>query len=42
MKDNINEMIRNLKDTALRNQEQDWLKTNCQSLLACCKASETY
>ena len=28
MKDNINEMIRNLKDTTLRNQEQDWLKTN--------------
>jgi HAMP domain-containing protein/signal transduction histidine kinase len=28
VKDNINEMIRNLKDTTLRNQEQDWLKTN--------------
>ncbi len=27
-KDNINEMIRNLKDTTLRNEEQDWLKTN--------------
>src|SRR5206468_9923084 len=28
VKDNINEMIRNLKDTTLQNQEQDWLKTN--------------
>jgi HAMP domain-containing protein/CheY-like chemotaxis protein/signal transduction histidine kinase len=28
VKDNINEMIRNLKDTTLRNNEQDWLKTN--------------
>src|SRR3979490_625094 len=28
LKDNINEMIRNLKDTTLENTEQDWLKTN--------------
>ena len=29
MKDNINEMIRNLKDTTLpKNEEQNWLKTN--------------
>jgi HAMP domain-containing protein/signal transduction histidine kinase len=28
VKDNINEMIGNLKDTTLRNKEQDWLKTN--------------
>ena len=28
VKDNINEMIRNLKHTTLRNEEQDWLKTN--------------
>jgi signal transduction histidine kinase/CheY-like chemotaxis protein/HAMP domain-containing protein len=28
LKDNINEMIRNLKDTTQRNTEQDWLKTN--------------
>src|SRR5437763_1910066 len=28
LRDTINEMIRNLKDTTLRNQEQDWLKTN--------------
>src|SRR5256886_5037996 len=28
LKDNINEMIRNLKDTTIKNYEQDWLKTN--------------
>ena len=28
LKDNINEMIRNLRDTTLKNTEQDWLKTN--------------
>src|SRR5437773_6726397 len=28
LKGNINEMIRNLKDTTLKNSEQDWLKTN--------------
>jgi HAMP domain-containing protein/CheY-like chemotaxis protein/signal transduction histidine kinase len=28
LKNNINEMIRNLKDTTLKNTEQDWLKTN--------------
>jgi len=28
LKDNLNEMIRNLKDTTLKNSEQDWLKTN--------------
>jgi HAMP domain-containing protein/signal transduction histidine kinase len=28
LKDYINEMIRNLKDTTLKNTEQDWLKTN--------------
>src|SRR6187455_1279780 len=28
LKDNLNEMIRNLKDTTLKNAEQDWLKTN--------------
>ena len=28
LKDNINEMIRNLKDTTQKNDEQDWLKTN--------------
>ena len=27
-KDNINEMIRNLRDTTRKNTEQDWLKTN--------------
>jgi signal transduction histidine kinase/DNA-binding response OmpR family regulator/HAMP domain-containing protein len=28
LKDNINEMIRNLKDTTRKNSEQNWLKTN--------------
>ncbi|TMD35545.1 MAG: response regulator, partial [Chloroflexi bacterium] len=28
LKDNINEMIRNLKETTAKNTEQDWLKTN--------------
>jgi HAMP domain-containing protein/signal transduction histidine kinase/CheY-like chemotaxis protein len=28
LKDNINEMIRNLRDTTEKNYEQDWLKTN--------------
>jgi HAMP domain-containing protein/CheY-like chemotaxis protein/signal transduction histidine kinase len=28
LKDYINEMIRNLKDTTRKNEEQDWLKTN--------------
>jgi hypothetical protein len=28
LKDNINEMIVNLKNTTLKNSEQDWLKTN--------------
>src|SRR5262249_29530274 len=28
LKDNINEMIRNLEDTTQKNKEQDWLKTN--------------
>ena len=27
LKDNINQMIANLRDTTVRNQEQDWLKT---------------
>jgi HAMP domain-containing protein/signal transduction histidine kinase/DNA-binding response OmpR family regulator len=31
LKDNINEMIRNLNDTTLKNSEQDWLKTNLAS-----------
>jgi HAMP domain-containing protein/signal transduction histidine kinase/CheY-like chemotaxis protein len=28
LKDNVNEMIRNLKETTEKNTEQDWLKTN--------------
>src|SRR5436190_1144821 len=32
LKDNINEMIRNLKDTTRKNTEQDWLKTHLARL----------
>ncbi|HEY0846702.1 MAG TPA: HAMP domain-containing protein [Noviherbaspirillum sp.] len=32
LKDNINQMIRNLKETTERNTEQDWLKTNLARL----------
>ncbi len=32
LKDNINRMIGNLKETTLANQEQDWLKTNLARL----------
>jgi PAS domain S-box-containing protein len=28
LKDNVNEMIRNLRDTTQKNREEDWLKTN--------------
>src|SRR5205823_4853453 len=28
LKDNINQMISNLRDTTQKNNEQDWLKTN--------------
>src|ERR1700686_4141067 len=35
LKDNINEMIRNLKDTTQKNTEQDWLKTNLASSVEC-------
>src|SRR5204863_7927940 len=28
LKDNINQMIANLRETTQRNEEQDWLKTN--------------
>src|SRR5437868_13220094 len=28
LKDTINQMITNLRETTLRNQEQDWLKSN--------------
>jgi HAMP domain-containing protein len=31
LKDNLNEMIRNLKDTTEKSAAQDWLKTNLQS-----------
>ncbi|MBI5494781.1 MAG: HAMP domain-containing protein [Deltaproteobacteria bacterium] len=32
LKDNVNQMIRNLQQTTLRNTEQDWLKTNLAKL----------
>jgi len=32
LKDTINQMIANLKETTLRNQEQDWLKSNLAKL----------
>ena len=41
LKDNINEMIRNLKDTTHKNSEQDWLKTNLAKFCACCRARKT-
>ncbi len=39
LKDNINTMIDNLRETTERNQEQDWLKTNLAKFTACCRAS---
>src|SRR6202042_3070152 len=30
LKDKLNEMIRNLRETTLQNTEQDWLKTNLE------------
>ena len=32
LKDNINQMIANLRETTQRNAEQDWLKTNLASI----------
>jgi signal transduction histidine kinase/DNA-binding response OmpR family regulator/HAMP domain-containing protein len=34
LKDNINQMIANLRDTTTRNQETDWLKTNLARISA--------
>jgi len=39
LKDNINTMISNLRETTESNREQDWLKTNLAKLPACSKAS---
>jgi HAMP domain-containing protein len=41
LKDNINEMIRNLKDQTLKNAEQDWLKTNLARFSRMLQASGT-
>jgi hypothetical protein len=40
LKDNINEMIRNLKDTTIKNNEQDWLKTNLAKFSRMLQGSE--
>jgi HAMP domain-containing protein len=32
LKDNVNQMIRNLRETTERNTSQDWLKTNLARL----------
>ncbi len=40
LKDNINEMIRNLKDTTQKNKEQDGSKPTWRDSALCCKASE--
>src|SRR5439155_22827025 len=32
LKDNINQMIANLRETTTRNEEHDWLKTNLASI----------
>src|SRR4028118_677149 len=41
LKDNINEMIRNLKDTTQKNAEQDWLKTNLAKFTRMLQARRT-
>ena len=41
LRDNINEMIRNLRDTTRTNTEQDWLKTNLARFPACSRARRT-
>jgi len=42
LKDKLNEMIRNLRETTRQNIEQDWLKTNRNASPACSKASGTW
>jgi HAMP domain-containing protein len=39
LKDNINTMISNLRETTESNREQDWLKTNLARSPACCRGS---
>ena len=42
LKDNVNEMIRNLRETTIKNNtEQDWLKTNLSGSRACCRGRRT-
>ncbi len=40
LKDNINEMINNLRETTQKNAEQDWLKTNSGPLHAECSQGQ--
>ena len=42
LKDNINTMISNLRETTERNREQDWLKTNLAGSRACFRANASY
>ena len=41
LKDKLNEMIRNLRETTRQNTEQDWLKTNLERFTRCSRASAT-
>jgi HAMP domain-containing protein len=41
LKDNLNEMIANLRDTTQENAEQDWLKTNLARISGSCRGSAT-
>jgi len=41
LKDNINTMIENLRQTTDRNTEQDWLKTTSRVSPTCCRVSAT-
>src|SRR5207247_1882342 len=41
LKDTTNEMIRNLRETTLKNSQQDWLKTNLASSAACSRDRKT-
>jgi HAMP domain-containing protein len=42
IKDTLNEMIRNLRETTRQNTEQDWLKTNLERFTRCCRGSVTW
>ena len=42
LKDNINQMIANLRETTQKNTEQDWLKTNLARFLRMLQGSATW